>query len=310
MSGLDRPAPAAQLIERVRVSFESQGVECAGCFYWPEKPRAPLPCVVLCNGFSGTMDWMLPKFAERFASVGIAAFAFDYRHFGESQGRPRQLVSVSRQRQDIVAALRFVRAQTSIDARRIALWGTSLGGGHVIDIASRDAGIAAVIAQVPGIDFVRKEARATIEIPPSTVARLLAAAVWDGLRGLLGLPPCYVKVFGQPGELAIFTEPALQEKFHALVQGSPTWRNEFTPRFYLAPPRYRDGTAERIKAPMLVVIAEGDVYANPRFQAWVGEHAPSGEVKRYPGGHFDVYHDLFEEVVRDQIAFLQLYVAG
>jgi alpha-beta hydrolase superfamily lysophospholipase len=256
------------------------------------------------------MDWMLPQFAERFASVGIAAFTFDYRHFGESQGRPRQLISVRRQRQDIMAALRFVRAQANIDTGRIALWGTSLGGGHVIDIASRDPGVAAVIAQVPGLDFVRKEARATIAIPSSTVARLLTAAAWDGLRGLLGLSPRYVKVFGQPGELAIFTEPALQERFHALVQGSPTWRNEFTPRFYLAPPRYRDGTAERIKAPVLVAIAEEDVYANPAFQAWVGGRAPSGEVRRYHGGHFDVYHDLFEEVVRDQIAFLERYVAG
>lgn len=298
------------MIERVRVTFKSQGVECAGCFYWPEKPRAPLPCVVLCNGFSGTMDWMLPQFAERFALAEIAAFTFDYRHFGESQGRPRQLISVRRQRQDIMAALRFVRAQANIDTGRIALWGTSLGGGHVIDIASRDPGVAAVIAQVPGLDFVRKEARATIAIPSSTVARLLAAAAWDGLRGLLGLSPRYVKVFGQPGELAIFTEPALQERFHALVQGSPTWRNEFTPRFYLAPPRYRDGTAERIKAPVLVAIAEEDVYANPAFQAWVGGRAPSGEVRRYHSGHFDVYHDLFEEVVRDQTTFLERYVAG
>ena len=142
-----------------------------------------------------------------------------------------------------MAALRFVRAQANIDVGRIALWGTSMGGGHVIDIASRDPGIAAVIAQVPGLDFVRKEARATIEIPSSTVARLLDAAVWDGLRGLLGLSPYYVKVFGQPGELAIFTEPELQEICPALTHGSPTWRNESTPRFYLAPLRYRDGTA-------------------------------------------------------------------
>lgn len=293
------------MIECARVTFESRGVECAGCFYWPEKLGTPLPCVVLCNGFSGTMDWVLPQFAERFASAGIAAFVFDYRYFGESGGRPRQLISVRRQRQDIAAALCSVRAQPYIDPERIALWGTSMGGGHVIDIASRDPGIAAVIAQVPGIDFVRKEARATIKVPSSTVAKLLAAAVWDGLRGLLGLSPYYAKVFGQPGEPAIFTDPTLQGKFHALIKGSPTWRNEFTPRFYLAPPRYRDGTAEQIKAPMLVAIAEQEVYANPKFQAWVGGRAPNGEVKHYPGGHFDFYHDLFEDVVRDQIAFLK-----
>jgi uncharacterized protein len=297
------------MIERERVTFESCKVECAGCFYWPEKLVKSLPCIVLCNGFSGTMDWVLPQYAERFASAGITAFAFDYRYFGESRGYPRQLVNVRRQRQDIAAALRFVRAQPNIDPQRIALWGTSMGGGHVVDIASRDPGIAAVIAQIPGLDFVREEARATIRIPSLTIAKLLVAAVWDGLRGLLGLSPYYAKVFGKPGDVAIFTDPALQDRFHALIQGSPTWRNEFTPRFYLAPPRYREGVAERIKMPLLVAIAEREVYANPKFQAWVGGRAPNGAVKHYPGGHFDFYHDLFEDVVRDQIAFLKLNIA-
>lgn len=298
------------MAHRQRVTFQSGGVECAGYFYWPSKQTQPAPCVVLCNGFSGTMDWILSQFAERFASSGMAAFIFDYRHFGESEGSPRQLIVVERQRQDILAALTFVRNEARIDRARIALWGTSLGGGHVIDIASRDPEIAAVIAQVPGIDMVRKEARATIDIPAPTLIKLLAAAVWDAVRGLLGLSPFYIKVFGQPGDLAIFTDPALKVRFDAIKQGSPTWRNEFTPRFYLAPPRYRDGAAENIKAPLLVIVAEQDVYANPKFQAEVGRRAPSGEVKHYPGGHFDIYHALFEEVVRDEIAFLRAKLGG
>lgn len=293
------------MARRTRVTFRSRGVECAGYFYWPEQVSGPNPCVVLCNGFSGTMDWVLPQFAERFAAAGIAVFVFDYRHFGESRGQPRQLVSVARQRQDVRAALRFVRDHDGIDAKRVALWGTSMGGGHVIAIAAEDAKVAAVVAQVPGLDLVRKEARALIEIPRGVVLKLLTAAVWDGIRGSLGLPPYYVKVFGQPGETAVFTDPALQSRLAAVLAGSATWRNEFTPRFYLNPPRYRDGTVERIKVPLLMCIAEQEVYANPAFQETIGRQAPRGEVRHYPGGHFDFYHDLFESVVKDQTDFLR-----
>jgi uncharacterized protein len=293
------------MARRTRVTFKSHGSECAGYLYWPDKLDGKSPCVVLCNGFSGTMDWVLPQFAERFAAEGMTALVFDYRYFGESGGRPRQLISVKRQRQDIRAALRFVRTHEALDSRRVALWGTSLGGGHVIDVASRDKDLKAVVAQVPGIDMVRKDARALIKIPSATIVKLMSAAVWDGLRGALGLSPYYVKVAGKPGDLAIFTDPALQSRFDAVERGSATWRNEFTPRFYLAPPRYREGTAERIKMPLLICVAEKEVYANPKFQAWVGEQAPKGEVRHYPGAHFDFYHDLFEEVVRDQVTFLR-----
>jgi hypothetical protein len=64
------------------------------------------------------------------------------------------------------------------------------------------------------------------------------------------------------------------------------------------------------RIPLLVCVADGDVYANPKFQAWVGDQAPLGVVKHYACGHFDPYHDWFEEVVRDQISFLQANLKG
>jgi dienelactone hydrolase len=49
------------------------------------------------------------------------------------------------------AALRHVRAQltTRIDIARIALWGTSFSGGHVLSTAAAIDGVACCIAQVP-----------------------------------------------------------------------------------------------------------------------------------------------------------------
>ena len=88
--------------------------------------------MVMANGFSGTMDWILPSYAERFAVAGFAVLIFDYRFVGESEGQPRQLIDVKQQREDIRAATHFARRTEGIDPARIALWDTSLGGGHVL----------------------------------------------------------------------------------------------------------------------------------------------------------------------------------
>lgn len=295
--------------ERTRISFESKGLNCAGYLYRPLDRGGRLPCVILANGFSNTMDWILPAYAERFAAAGFAVLIFDYRYFGESEGQPRQLIDVKQQRDDIRSAIRFARTLPEIDADRIALWGSSLGGGHVIAVAATEPSIAAVIAQVPGLDMVSKEARATIKVPTSVLLKLLGAAIRDAIQGFLGLPPYYVKVFGEPGETAVFSDPKLKPRFEALIKGSPTWRNEFTPRFYLALPRYQPGMMEKLHMPLLVCVAEQEVYSNPDFQTKIARQAPRGEVLTYPGEHFDFYHGLFDEVVADEIAFLQSHLA-
>lgn len=301
---LHRPS----MFERTQMSFESNGLNCAGYLYRPLNLGDRLPCVILANGFSNTMDWILPAYAERFAEAGFAVLIFDYRYFGESERQPRQLIDVKQQREDIRSAIRFARTLPGIDADRIALWGSSLGGGHVIAVAAEEPSIAAVIAQVPGLDMVSKEARATINVPTSVSLKLLGAAVRDAIQGFLGLPPYYAKVFGDRGEIGVFSDPRLKPRFAALMKGSRTWRNEFTPRFYLALPRYQPGMMEKLHMPLLVCVAEQEVYSNPDFQTKIAQQAPRGEVLTYPGEHFDFYHGLFEQVVADEIAFLQRHL--
>ena len=294
--------------EKTRVSFESNGLNCAGYLYRPMNMSDHVPCVILANGFSNTMDWILPAYAERFAAAGFAVLIFDYRYFGESEGQPRQLISVEHQREDIRSAIRFSRTLAGIDPNRIALWGTSLGGGHVIAVAAAEPSIAAVIAQVPGLDMVSNEARATIQVPLSTLLRLLGAAVRDAIQGALGLPPYYAKVFGELSETAVFSDPKLKPRFETLMKNSRTWRNQFTPRFYLALPRYQPGMMDRLNMPLLVCVADQEVYSNPAFQVKIGQLAPRGEVLHYPGEHFDFYHGLFEQVIADEIGFLQRHL--
>ncbi len=110
------------------------------------------PCVVLAHGFAGTVDSGLLPYAERFAAAGVDALAFDYRHFGSSEGEPRQLLSIPRQLEDYAAAIAFARSLEGVDPDRIVVWGSSYSGGHVVPVAVADGHVAAVISQVPGMD--------------------------------------------------------------------------------------------------------------------------------------------------------------
>ena len=91
------------------------------------------PCVVMANGVGMTRRDGIPRFAKRFADSGIAALAFDFRHLGDSDGEPRQLIDVHRHRADFAAAMEFARSIEGIDCRRVAVWGFSFGEGCACD---------------------------------------------------------------------------------------------------------------------------------------------------------------------------------
>ena len=77
---------------------------------------------------------------------------FDYRGFGTSDGAPRQDVNHRRHREDYHAAIAYARARRGVDPSRIAIWGSSYSGGHVIAVAAKDQRVAAVISQGAAMD--------------------------------------------------------------------------------------------------------------------------------------------------------------
>lgn len=104
------------------------------------------PTLLLCHGFCGIQDLFLPAIASEFARAGYHAVTFDYRGFGESEGEPGR-ISVEHQIGDIIALLEWCKSQPYMDAKRIALWGTSLGGCHVVAVAARCPQVKCVISQ-------------------------------------------------------------------------------------------------------------------------------------------------------------------
>jgi pimeloyl-ACP methyl ester carboxylesterase len=293
--------------ERARVSFNSGGVELVGYLYHAAGADGDAPCVVMGHGFSGTQDRLFVG-AQRFAGAGFTVLTFDYRNFGESGGQPRQLVSIEGQLEDWRAAIRFARTLEGVDPERIALWGSSLGGGHVVCVAAEDPRIAAGVAQIPFNGFPRRvEGRSTLD-----ALKLLWAMGIDAARGILGRPPHYIPMVGKPGEVAVTATPEAQEHIAALSgeSGHSLWRNEVAPRGLISMMRYRPGDeAHRLRMPLLVCIAEHDRATPEELSRQIAERAPRGELRRYPVSHFDFYRDpVRQRVLADQIDFLRTHV--
>ncbi len=292
--------------QRTDLEFTSDGGRCAAWLYRPER-EGPLPCVVLAHGWTGVREQRLGAYAEGFADAGVAALVFDYRHFGDSDGEPRGLLDIRRQLDDWRAAVAYARSLDDIDPERVALWGTSFSGGHVMEIASSDHRIAAVVAQVPFADGLRNLPRLGVR----QSLRLVFEGLRDQIGALAGRPPHMVASVGPPGSVAVMTTPDAESGFRAIDPDGSHWRNEAAARIALRVGSYRPGRhAGRIRCPILFAIAEDDAITPPDFALAAAARAPRAEIKRYPGGHFDPYLEpLFQRVLADQVGFLRRHLA-
>ncbi len=254
----------------------------------------------------------LPKYADIFTANGFAVFIFDYRYFGASDGEPRQILDIAAQRDDYRSAIDYVRHCPGIDPQRIALWGSSNSGGHVLAVAAGDPAIAAVISQVPMIDGKHRGRTLRQRLNREVITRslgFLIAAMRDINRARRGQLPYYVPIVGQPGQVAIFTEQDARECHEKLGGEGVGWRNLIAPRFFLNLPKYEEGTAQHISMPLLMILADLDLQASSQFAAEIASKVPSAEILHYPVGHFDVYlSPLFDLIVKEQVRFLQKHL--
>jgi pimeloyl-ACP methyl ester carboxylesterase len=292
---------------RADVAIDSHGALCRAWHYAPDGATAEGPCVVMAHGFGATRDASLEPYALRFAAAGMHVLLFDYRHFGASDGQPRQLLSVQRQLQDYAAAVAFARSLPGVDRERIAVWGTSFSGGHALVTAATVPGVAAAVAQCPMMDGLAAVLGIVGYAGLGQVLRLTVHGLWD-----LALAPFgrahYIPTVGKPGTLAVMSSPDSEAGYLALCP--PGFRCEVAARVALLVGLYRPVRyASRARCPVLVQICEHDSVAPPAAAEKVVAALGCGEVQRYPIGHFEPYFGApFERSVSDQLTFLRRHL--
>jgi dienelactone hydrolase len=288
-------------MKRVDSDFTSKNTRCAGWLYLPDGKEKP-PVVVMAHGFAAQRNFGLEPYAEYFCEKGMAVFVFDYRNFGDSEGSPRNLVNPWRHINDWKAAISHVRTIGGIDAGRLALWGTSFSGGHVMVISAKVGGVRAVVAQVPFVDGIST----TLQFPISYQIEGMYHGLRDVFNLILGKAPHEVPAVGEPGTFAMMNTPDAMEGYYALVPANSPMKNAVPARIGLMVPAYRPIMyAGKIRCPVLLMYAKNDYLIPAKSVEKMGARIPSAEVVGLPVKHFEVYTgELFKQVVQKQADFL------
>ncbi len=298
---VDEDRPSRYEFSKVTVWFDSEDARCAGWLYRPDRPADP-PVVVMANGTGAEKSFGLPRYAERFAEQGYAVFLFDYRHFGESEGEPRNLVDPERQVTDLQSAVEQVRNLDGVDGSEVILWGFSLGGGHVLSAAAEDPRVSAVIATMPMVDGKAVAG----EYGRRYNLRAVALGLVDRIGSLVGRRQT-VPVVGTPDEFAVLNQPGVERAFRDLVPRDSDWENEMPAHIYNTFTSYRPGDrADAVACPTLVVTGSRDAVVPQDIVEDSLEELPDGTVLSLPIEHYGVFADgVFDRVFAHQMAFLE-----
>jgi fermentation-respiration switch protein FrsA (DUF1100 family) len=131
-------------------------------------------CVLVCHGNAGNIEHRL-MLARAFQAMGLSVLLFDYRGYGNSQGRPSEAGTLL----DAQAALAWLLDVQSFEPEQIVLYGESLGGGVALALA-RGRRLGAVIVESTFTSLPDVGAR----LYPLLPVRLISTIRYDNLEAV------------------------------------------------------------------------------------------------------------------------------
>jgi fermentation-respiration switch protein FrsA (DUF1100 family) len=272
-------------VQSTKMTFPSQGLHCEANLFLPQHTARP-PVVVMGHGYGAERGFGTNHLVEAFVSMGLAVFLFDYRYFGGSEGQPRQLIDPKISLEDWRSALTFVRQLDSVDAARLAIWGSSYGGGHVLSTAAGDHHICAVIAQVPHCDS-RSIAKNT---PLSKALQAAAHGLLDLALARFGRVHRVAIVGDSEQGFAILDFPNWKAPYLRLASQSESWSNSTPARSLFNGRDYNPvEVVSDIRCPVLILSAEHDAGIAPDDVGRTVAGIADCRHVSYPGDHFDLY---------------------
>jgi len=169
----------------------------------------PLPTIIMAHGWGGTAaDFR--RDAMELANAGYLVITFDYRGWGQSDGRIilaappekkegrrfsaqveelREYVDPVEQTTDWLNVISWAMEEPMVDKNRVGLLGSSYSGGHVFYVAARDPRVKAIVSQVGAFD-----SRWVVNDPKE--AKITYDEASKRARGEMGYPEPRARVIG------------------------------------------------------------------------------------------------------------------
>lgn len=108
----------------------TDGTKLHGWYVPADEPRAHL---IYAHGNAGNLSHRWPNLKRFHDELDVDVLIFDYRGYGRSEGDPSEQGIIA----DAEAARKWLAEKAGIDESEIVLYGESLGGGVMVDLASR-----------------------------------------------------------------------------------------------------------------------------------------------------------------------------
>lgn len=297
-----RHSPQDLTCDSQRTGFYSDGTWCAATLHRPAKATAEtLPAILMLHGWGGIQDALTVPYYEEFTRAGYAVMTFDYRGWGDSAGLPRHVISARQRVADGDAALAFLKSLPGIDPRRIVLWGSSFGGGHVVELAAEHPELAGAIAQVPMLDGM-----AAVRAVP--LPRLLRFGLYAMADLLKPGQPIYLPVVSEPGAFSSMDRDDAGKALQlAETSIGRRYDNRVAARSMMTMGPYRPfKRLKDIRIPTLLLGANQDSVA-PFVERAIREVNNSNlTIAGIDANHFEPYFEpAFSGVIRQQLRFLE-----
>jgi uncharacterized protein len=272
---------------KTRFTFESEGDTLVGNLFLPDGAK-PAGVVVAVGPLTSVKEQAPGTYAQAMAERGYAALAFDYRYFGESDGRPRQFENPDANIEDIRNAATALLADDRLADLPVFGLGICFGAGPMVRAVTEDprfrafSGVAGVYtdraktmarmgaAYQAALDRGRAAERRWRE---TGEAETIPAVAPDGGDVAMPLREAY-EFYGTPrGQVANYVNGyAVQSLAHSLP---------FDVR----------GSADVITAPVLIIHSEKALAPELAHAFYSAVKSPKHELWLSSQGQIDFYDD-------------------
>jgi len=292
----------------IKSTFVTEGVNCSAMLHVLAGPEnIQRPGILMVGGWGSVQQALTYSFINRFVAAGYAVMEFDFPGWGLSGGWPRQDINPWRRVRAANDALAHLKSRAEVDASRIVVWGTSFGGGHVVDLATQHPDLQGAIIQVPMLDGL-----ATLRaVPIPRMLQIIGYGVADLLKPGASLQ---MPTVARQGEFGTMDRDRAWEALQLGLEAhsGAKYVNRVTARSTLTIGFYRPWTRLKdVHVPMLIVGATRDTVA-PFVADKVRRVAnPNLRVMQIDADHFDPYFEpFFPDAVAPQLHFLEEILAA
>jgi fermentation-respiration switch protein FrsA (DUF1100 family) len=272
---------------KTRFTFQSEGETLVGNLFLPAQEE-PAGVVVAVGPLTSVKEQAAGTYAQAMAERGYAALAFDYRYFGESEGKPRQFENPDANIEDIRNAGTALLDDDRLASLPLFGLGVCFGAGPMVRAVAGDPRFRA-FAGVAGVytDLAKNKARmgdaydATIERGQAAERR------WRETGEAETIPA----VGPDGGNVAMPLREAYE--FYGTPRGQvPNYVNGYAVQSlaYSVPFDAR-GAADALDVPVLIVHSERALTPDLAHAFYAAVSSPKQELWLESQGQIDFYDD-------------------